>query len=347
MSQELVDIEPIDSVVDTDTKGENKRRGLLLILAGLLSLSCLCLTGVFLYATYLDTPQASFTPSTFEVSPGETVSSIANRLEETGIIRSADLLNVIFRFSEDGRLIKAGKYNFDKPLLTREVAKLLTQGTKEEVISITFIEGERSSIYGKKAKGLLSNFDIDVWSQISKEHEGELFPETYFVTPDFSAEELFDLMHKQHKEVVAELIASSSVSASSSAEIVTIASILEREANDLESMRTVAGIFQNRMAIGMPLQADATIEYVIDTPLGELAPGQLAQELRELESPYNSYKNIGLPPTPIGNPGRQALLAALTPIPSDYLFYITGDDGEFYYSETYAGHLIKIERHLR
>jgi UPF0755 protein len=112
-------------------------------------------------------------------------------------------------------------------------------------------------------------------------------------------------------------------------------------------MRTVAGIFLNRLSINMALQADASIEYVIDTPLGELAPGQLASELRELDSPYNTYLYPGLPPTPIGNPGENAIRAIADPLKSNYFYYITGDDGEFYYAETYDQHQTNIARHLR
>ena len=97
----------------------------------------------------------------------------------------------------------------------------------------------------------------------------------------------------------------------------------------------------------MALQADATIEYVLDEGLNDLAPGQLAENLRELDSPYNTYLYRGLPPTPIGNPGRAAIEAVLFPITSDYFYYITGDDGKFYYAETYAQHLRNIANYLK
>ena len=158
--------------------------------------------------------------------------------------------------------------------------------------------------------------------------------------------QLVELLTTTHQNTVSELIVTASTSLSR-LEIITLASIVEREANTPESMRIVAGVFMNRMEMGMPLQADASIEYVIDTPLGELAPGQLATELRELDSPYNTYINTGLPPTPIGSPGRIALAAVIDPIDSDYFYYITGDDGEFYYAKTYNQHLQNIERHLR
>ena len=97
----------------------------------------------------------------------------------------------------------------------------------------------------------------------------------------------------------------------------------------------------------MPLQADATIEYVLDEGLHELAPGELAQSLRDVDSPYNTYLYRDLPPTPIVKPGRVAIEAVIDPIDSDYFYFITGDNGEIYYSENYSGHLRNIENHLR
>ena len=123
-------------------------------------------------------------------------------------------------------------------------------------------------------------------------------------------------------------------------QILILASILEREANTPESKGLVSSVLQNRIAVGMPLQADASIEYS-DKPW-ELTPDDL-----KIDSPYNTYTNPGLPPTPIGNPGLTAIEAVLSPTQSPYFFYITGKDGEFYYAETYDEHLLNIERYLR
>ncbi len=104
----------------------------------------------------------------------------------------------------------------------------------------------------------------------------------------------------------------------------------------------VAGILQNRLTLGMPLQADASVEYILEKPLSELTPEDL-----KINSPYNTYLNDGLPPTPIGNPGINAILAVLSPTESDYLFYITGDDGKFYYAKTFDEHRVNIAKYLR
>jgi UPF0755 protein len=109
----------------------------------------------------------------------------------------------------------------------------------------------------------------------------------------------------------------------------------------------VSGIFQNRLAIGMALQADASIEYTLDVPLNELKEGELAQNLRELDSPYNTYKNAGLPPTPISNPGLTAIKAVLEPIPSEYFYYLTDAEGNFYYAKTLKEHNDNIANYLQ
>ena len=124
--------------------------------------------------------------------------------------------------------------------------------------------------------------------------------------------------------------------------VLTLASLLEREANSEESMRIVSGILQNRLKIKMPLQVDASIEYILDKPLKELTPEDL-----DIDSLYNTYKHTGLPPSPIGNPGLLAIDAVLHPKISKNLFYITGKNGEFHYASTFAEHQRNIAKYLR
>ena len=124
-------------------------------------------------------------------------------------------------------------------------------------------------------------------------------------------------------------------------EVIVLASILEREARSEESMRMVAGILLKRMEIDMPLQVDAPFEYFISKSSAFLTYSDLA-----LESPYNTYLNTGLPPTPIANPGLKSIRAVLNPIESDYLFYLTAPGGEFHYSRTYEEHKYKKDLYL-
>jgi len=292
-------------------------------------------------------PVTTLNPTEVQIEPGTSVREISKLLAEAGIVRSDVTLFLTLRLLEDPTQIKASTYYFSEPQTTREIASMLIAGDFARGLkSLTFVEGMRAKDYAVTA-AQLPNVTEAEFIDVTRDAEGTLFPETYFVPKDTTTNELVQLLQDTHNERIASYTNEIITNGLTMDEALILASIIEREANTEESMRTVAGIFLNRLEIGMALQADASIEYVIDTPLGELAPGQLASELRELDSPYNTYLYPGLPPTPIGNPGEVAIRAIAQPIESDYFYYITGNDGEFYYAETYDQHLNNIARHLR
>jgi UPF0755 protein len=297
----------------------------------------------------LNNPPASFPVNEpVVITPGTQVRAITEQLKAEGVVQSQQLLYYVLVFMHDPADLKASTYVFDEPLDTLAVARRLTEGDFDtDLIRLTHIEGESVALLANRADSLLPDFDEEYFVTEAQQHEGKLYPETYFIPVTYTASELLALMLETYTETTQSLRPAFASSTLSEDEVIILASILEREANSPESMGIVSGILQNRLAIDMPLQADATIEYVIETPLGELPPGQLAAELRELDSPYNTYLYTGLPPTPIGNPGLEAITAALQPTESDYFYYVTGNDGEFYYAETYNQHLQNIELHLR
>jgi UPF0755 protein len=342
--------EPSDSLQTTDKQTPaalRKNRQVwvwVLVVDVLIFTPLLLLVGLFYLWNFAP---SDFTSQTVIIEPGENVLQISQKLAEANVVQSEHVLFTILRYWQDPTQIKASTYTFTEPLDAFAVAEKLIIGEfTNDLTTLTFIEGMRARDYAEYASAGLLNVSKKEFITFTTGLEGLLFPETYFVPADFTTEQLIELLTTTHNQTMLELLTTATSSLTTD-EIIILASIVEREANTPESMRIVAGVFLNRMAIGMPLQADASIEYVIDTPLGELAPGQLAAELRELDSPYNTYLNPGLPPTPIGNPGRTALAAVIDPILSDYFYYITGNDGEFYYSETYREHLLNIERHLR
>ena len=347
-TEELLTETDLNLGTDSVTEEPKKSRKLFWILFALfdfLIITPILVTGIVWFIS--NQAPSDFVPQTVTIEQGTSVQMIAEQLASQNIVKSELLLHLTLRFGVDATAIQAGTYQFTNPLTTTEVAEKLVSGEiYHELISVTFIEGMRAQEYAASASAALTKVSREEFLVKSKGLEGSLFPETYFVPEDFSTEQLIDLLTNTHHTTLTELLANSDPVLTNEG-VVILASIVEREANTPESMATVAGVFLNRMEIGMPLQADASIEYVIDTPLGKLAPGQLATELRELDSPYNTYLNPGLPPTPIGNPGRTALAAVISPIESDYFYYITGNDGEFYYAETYNQHLTNIERHLR
>lgn len=296
------------------------------------------------YVSRLNEPAENFptgTPVTIPV--GTEVRSITKILADNNYVKSDSLLYFILIANYEPTQIKASTYIFDRPLTTKEIGERLIKGDfNSNLTRFTHIEGERATVLAKRASEKLPDFDGDVFIQASEPLEGKLFPETYFIPEDFDELQLLNLLTETYTKEIEKLQPQIEAHALTEDEIIVLASIIEREANSTTSKKMVSGILQNRLAIDMPLQADASIEYILDKPLAELTPEDL-----EIDSPYNTYLNRGLPPTPIGNPGLEAIMAVLEPTPSEYLFYITDETGEFHYAKTYDEHLKNVARYLR
>ena len=277
------------------------------------------------------------------IESGTEVRGIAKLMADNDFVQSEFILYLTLILFHEPKEIKASTYIFEQPLTTREVAVRLTQGDFDsDLVRFTHFEGERATTLAKRASEKLPNFDSANFSLAAEPLEGRLFPETYFVPNDFDDEQLLKLLidtfdAEIHK--VQHLIDAHTLSLE---EILILASIIEREANSTESKKMVSSVLQNRLEIDMPLQADASIEYVLEKPLAELTPEDL-----EIDSPYNTYLYKGLPPTPIGNPGLEAIMAVLEPSESDYFYYITDEEGEFHFAKTYSEHLRNIDTYLR
>lgn len=310
----------------------------LLLLVGLLSS-----VGLYLFA-YLQTPPSNFASgATFVVEPGSTTKLIVNNLKSAGFIRSELVTLVALRLNFPGESLKAGTYTFTEPLAVPALLKYLIAGEpKSDLLRLTFIEGESAVSYGRRAAAVIPGFDTAAFVDQALLHEGKLFPETYLVPKDFTPEQLLNVLLETFDVNTANLTDAITASEFTLEEIIILASIVEREANSEESMRLVSGILQNRLEIGMALQVDASMEYVLDKPLAELTPEDL-----KLDTPYNTYLYPGLPPTAIGNPGLLAIDAVLNPTPSPYFYYVTGTDGNFYYAPDFDTHRANIERYLR
>ena len=315
------------------------RRLLLLVI-----FASICAIGSWHLWHQLTLPPRDFpTATSFTINPGAGLQTVAAELHQAGYIRSRWRFYILMTTEFDPRTIKAGAYTFTTPASMYQIGQRITAGgERTDLIRVTFIEGERVSQFAERASAVLPEFDTDAFVALATPYEGQLFPDTYLIPPDFTAPDLIELLRSTYTQRLAPLQDKIANHQLAEAGIITLASIVEREANTPESKRLVAGILLDRMTIGMPLQADASIEYVLDKPLSQLTPADL-----EIDSPYNTYLNRGLPPTPIGNPGLTAIEAVLEPTPSDYLFYITGNDGNFYYARTYEEHQRNIARYLR
>ncbi|MFZ2252911.1 MAG: endolytic transglycosylase MltG [Minisyncoccia bacterium] len=288
----------------------------------------------------LNTASADFPIATdITVSEGMNHTDIAELLEEKSVVRSALYLNFVLSEAFTNDFVQAGTYRFDTPLTTHEVAEILTKGTHTTpLLKITFPEGFSVKDMTEYLPASFSNID----TAYSNTLEGYLFPDTYFISSDLSFESLIELMQTTFDKKMESIAPQLKESTFTEEEVVTLASIVEREAKDAASKKMVAGILENRLSIDMPLQVDAAFMYLLHKKSNELTQDDL-----KIDSPYNTYIHTGLPPTPIANPGMESIRAVLEPTPSKYLYYLTGEDGTFYYAETFEEHKANKERYLR
>ncbi|REK52758.1 MAG: endolytic transglycosylase MltG [Bacteroidetes bacterium] len=283
-----------------------------------------------------------------EIAEGTSARDIALQLKEQGVVKSDLALYSILILLHDPTAIKASTYKFKQPQNAFAIASRLIAGEFGiDLIRFVHYEGERNELLAERAAEVLLDFDVEEFLRLTKDKEGRMFPDTYLIPESYTAKELVTLLEDTFNARIEPLRPAIRESNYTEDEVIIIASLIEREANTRESKRMVAGIINNRLNEGMPLQLDASIEYSLSTPLNELAPGELAAELKATDTPYNTYLNTGLPPTPIGNPGLTSIEAVLRPIESNYFFYLTGRDGNFYYAETGAEHNRNVANYLR
>jgi UPF0755 protein len=276
--------------------------------------------------------------ATIVIKQGSAVPKIAAELGEAGVIAHPRVFTFLLRASGLDTGIQAGPYRFAAPENALTVAfRLLAGDSGIPDIRITFIEGETVRQMAAKAAKAFPEITKSDFIAAAGPYEGELFPDTYRFAPSATAEQVVEALRANFDKRVGALSPPLSDSPYPLHDILVMASIVQAEVADGEEQRVVAGVLWNRIEKGMPLQVDATFGYLSDR--NEYAPS--LSDLK-IDSPYNTYKYKGLPPTPIGNPGISAIKAAAFPAGTKYLFYITGKDGLMHYATTYAGHLANI-----
>lgn len=291
---------------------------------------------------------ADTTKKRFVIAKGQSVTKTASSLQEAGLVRNATVFKYYARYKNLDQKMQAGSYQLSADMTVSQLATALTEGTED--VWITLLEGWRTEEVAEYlAAQELEQFDKDAFITMASNSEGMIFPDTYLVPRESTAEQLYDLFIATfERKVVSDLAAEIQASGQDIKEVITLASIVEREGRGVTDMRHVAGILQNRLDINMALQADATLQYIrgFDQKNSDWwSPPDVV--FKESTSPYNTYKYPGLPPGPISNPGIQAIKAVLDPIESNDLFYIHAPSGEAYYAETLDAHNANINRYLR
>ncbi len=280
------------------------------------------------------TPQSFPTERVIFITEGMTLSEISAHLKEESAIRSKVMFEALVALFAGEENLKAGIYYFREPANSFVVAKRLSMGQYGLSSSrVTIPEGSTVEDVAKILKSRLPLFDSKAFLAQAEDLEGYLFPDTYFFLPTATPEQVIDEMTGNFKEKAGELSREIEKNGQTLADVVTMASILEKEAHTFEDKRMISGILWKRIREGMPLQVDATFLYINGKNTFELTTDDLA-----IDSPYNTYRNKGLPAGPIANPGFDSLLAAATPEESPYFFYLSDKRGNLYYSEDFEQH---------
>jgi len=286
-------------------------------------------------------------PAKIEVVKGDTLSSVAEKLERAGVIDSAFMFKVEARLEGYGTEIKTGEYTFARGEDIRKILEKLTAGEAIPTLAVTIPEGltlgqtsqevaRQSDIPAAKFEeaarrtdygyGFLENPEIETT-------EGFLFPKQYEFEEGTTASQMVTRMLEQYLLETQTLDVSGAKERLnlSEYELVTVASLIEKEAASPEERPLVASVIYNRLHKDMPLQIDATIHYALGHSKEELSLADL-----KIESPYNTYENTGLPPGPICSPSRQSLEAAMNPAETDYLYYVLQANGkEHFFTSNY------------
>ena len=295
----------------------------------------------FLKKTFLDPMQPGVTaPVSFMVEPGTSFQQISGRLAAEGFVAYPIVPRLIARIREiDTRSIKAGEYALSFGMSPLAILNKLASG---DIVRrrVTVTEGMtvRDIARVVAAAGLLKEEEflrisqdpllLKKWGVIADSFEGYLYPETYFFSLPLRGEDVIATMLKEGEKIWPEEYTSQAERLSLTRhQVLTLASIIEKESGDPVEQKLISSVFHNRLDRGMRLQSDPTVIYGIPNFNGNLTKSDL-----ETPTPYNTYTNEGLPPGPIGSPGRGAIQAALFPAQSDYLYFVADGTGNHTFS---------------
>ena len=268
----------------------------------------------------------------FVINPGDGVNSISSRLQKNGLIRDKYIFLVLSHQLRQNNNLKPGLFKLSSSMSTSEIIqKIAAGGTQDYWLKI--IEGQRLA---------------EITPKFDDKNEGYLFPDSYLIPNDYTSDNILAVINKNFVVKFAQAKTTATNTQLTDAQIVTLASLLEREARTLASKQQIAGILMNRLNINMALQIDASVQYARDTriqPKVYWTPATKAD--LAIVSPYNTYLNPGLPPGPICNPGYDSLFAAFHPTASDYMYYISDNQGIMHYAKTLPEHNANVAKYLK
>jgi UPF0755 protein len=322
-------------------------KGLLAI--GVLVIAIAAAAAWFLSARVREPYRGFTSPEQFvDIPQGSGAGAIGARLAEAGVVRDAGTFRVALWLSGRARDLKAGEYRFDRPLSPMDVIDRIARGDVYKRL-ITFREGliipELAQIFEERGFGPAAEFEraagnaalIADLDPEARDLEGYLFPETYALPRGTSADELVAQMVALFKRLYAEpLRVEARAAGLTTRQVVTLASLVEKETARPEERPLVGAVYRNRLKLGMGMQADPTVIYALQKA-GQY-DGNLSRDDLQFDSPYNTYRYAGLPPGPIANPGLASIEAAVHPAAVAHLYFVSRNDGSHVFADTLTEH---------
>lgn len=314
----------------------------------LLILTIVFVIGFYLYYKEgtLPVQKSSKESKIFVVRQGEDLNSITNSLSDQNLIRNKIVFYLVVKRLGIDKKIQAGDFRLSPAMNTEEIAKSLTHGTLD--VWLTVIEGMRRE---EVAQVVSQNLNIPEIEFLKYAKEGYLFPDTYLVPKTATAVGVIKIFEDNfNRRFDDKLIEKAREKNLTVDQVVTLASLIEREAKFAEDRVKVAGVLLNRLDNGIKLDIDATVQYVLGYQAEDKSwwKKELSLEDLEVDSPYNTYKNAGLPPGPIANPGLASIQAVLDADPNtSNLFYISDTSGHLHFAGTIEEHNANIRKYIR
>jgi UPF0755 protein len=290
---------------------------------------------LFFYLS-LKAPTSDTAKKVFVINQGESLITIASRLEKNHFINNRYVFVIYSRILGLSQKIQAGTFYLTTSQKLPDLIKRIASGGSTDYWFI-IIPGTRIEQFSPD----------DDFTLAAKGLEGQLFPDSYLIPQKYSNPQILAIIATNYEKKLAEASAEATTSLNLSQTLI-LASLLEREAKTLSDKKIIAGILMNRLNAGMPLQVDATVQYARDTlfkPVDYWKP--ISKSDLSIISPYNTYKNRGLPPSPICNPGFDSLYAAFHPTDSEYVYYLNDSDGQIHYAKTLADHNANVAKYLK
>lgn len=302
-------------------------------LALLLIFVVFTIVGTFIFITANTSPVSNVnTTKNFVINQGEGINSISQRLESLGLVRNKYVFILLAYNMGLNQKLQAGLFRLSPSLTTPEIISKLSSGGSHDYW-LKIIEGQR-------IRELTIKFDEKL--------EGYIYPDSYLIPEAYSSDQIYTIIKKNFDEKLKLAKTNPTNTNLSDSQAIILASLLEREGRSLTSKQIIAGILLNRLSVNMALQVDATVQYARDNRLSTKTYWlPVTKNDLLINSPYNTYKYPGLPPTPICNPGYDSIYATYHPTDTDYMYYITGTDGQMHYAKTLDEHNSNIAKFLK